>query len=314
MRAKSIHKNEKELLKLLIRHLEDDDKAFIEIRTCNIPKTIHGELLSQSYGLYINNKDNEILIVKFCSILLYLCEENNKTVKEIIKRINEYDNNNSLNENDVYKYNKLNNKFISTFKNNRQVFELFKYILKTKICSSSTILCYWNWMDKNNVFDTLKVDKAMYEVKNGGKILDILKYTDAKVKCVRCGEVKHITYMSSGKNTCKECRNIDDALKYNSEQGIERYINTKKNKRISNQLENKIEKFKSVVKESCTDNEHSRDYIMYEAMYSTIINNIYDIIDLDIQNLSNSEKESIKSNNKELSKLIKKLEEKTWEQ
>lgn len=300
--------------KLINEIVQDSNKAFIRVESFKIPKEQYPKL-TECIVDTINNPlyNNAFTKAKFAEVLAYLCNESGIRVKDFIKQLIVKYPDTPVTDKEYARWKELNGKLQLYFTEDKDVFELLKYITGNNIYSITTALLYINWMYNNNIFKDISAKDILDRLVQGEAFEHIVNESNATYKCKCCNKVLKVKHIGVGRTKCKFCKKLETS----GEQAAIEYKNDKECEEILEGIEIRIDKFKSadtedMCDESSIEDRQSVQYVRYEGVYNTIINNLFELLELDLSGMYEHEKHKVISNNNDIINIISQVEDKLW--
>lgn len=280
----------------LIKSLKDDNKTFINVKKSKLKEENTNEVLNLALAEFKNSTgiSKELQKIKLSAILK--CIANAKqdiTIRDIVNKINKEDSELNIAYQHIIKYRSTNELLCNTFYSNKKLFELMKEILLNGVFVPLSFYQRMNFLIKHGVFDNIDIDKCIEYIRENKSIDKILRSSNVKITCTVCNKEKPISEFRIAKMQCRECENRLTVKRRKTHEEYERYIEYKENEKISKNLDARVDNFKSNTGDSNQDSTITKEYLMCEAVYNTIERNIFDIDDINIENLSQEEKNKV---------------------
>lgn len=282
----------------LIKSLKDDNKTFINVKKSKLKEEHANEVLSLALEEFKRSTgiSKELQKIKLSAILKCIANaKQDTTIRDIVNKINKEDSELNIAYQHIINYRSTNELLCNTFYSNKKLFELMKEILLNGVFVPLSFSQRMNFLMAHGVFDNIDIDKCIEYIKEDKSIDRILKNSNVKITCTVCNKEKPISEFRIAKMQCRECENRLSVKRRKTHEEYEKYIEHKETEKISKNLDTRVDNFKSNINigDSNQDSTITKEYLMCEAVYNTIERNLFDIDDINIENLSQKEKNKV---------------------
>lgn len=284
----------------LLSYLTDDNIAFIVFERFGIQKDeeTYDAIYRGLAEAFNKHSEKELFRLKFCAILGDMGKIEKKNYYESMDTIHKYNPRVRI-DHVEYSRQRLLNKDLSTcWGTNKKLYELLKYLLTNTGYKYNTVLQFWDWMVKYKILDGIDVDAVLKKINPDYTFRELIDSSTTKLICRDCHKEIPTTKMLPGKTRCVDCAARAESL---GKLGLKSHVSI-------SQIEKKINTFKSDTVQTQDEVQHSLAFLNYQSMFHTLMSNIDELSEIDVNSLSTDEKQSVLDYNNRIINKLKEME------